>query len=96
MIGPAAQVASGPQAVPFCPTCWTPGTWHPQSQRFGCDKCRTMLEPAPAGAPVVPIHVITNPHKVKSDPGAAIGKFVLWIVVIVILVVIKLAIRGAI
>lgn len=102
MIGAAPSAAppiSGPPpgvAVPFCPTCWSPGTWHPQAQRFGCDKCRTMLQAAPAGAPVGPINAITNPHHVKRDAGATVGKVVLWIVLVVVLVVIKLAIRGAI
>ncbi len=103
MIAPVAQPAMAPppmqsapaQAVPFCPTCWTPGTWHPQAQRFGCDKCRTLLAPAPPGAPVAPVNAITNPHHMKSDAGSAIGKVILWIVVIAVLVAIKLSIRGA-
>ncbi len=51
-----------------------------------------MLQSAPAGAPV---NAITNPHHIKSDAGSAVGKVVLWIVVIIVLVMIKLAIRGA-
>jgi hypothetical protein len=98
---PAAQVvhpgAPPPGvAVPFCPTCWSPGTWHPQAQRFGCDKCRTMLHDAPAGAPATPVGAITNPHHLKKDAGSVVGKVVLWIVVITVLVVIKLAARGMI
>lgn len=106
MLGPVAQgraeIPRDPNAppagvaVPFCPKCWSPGTWHPQAQRFGCDKCRTLLDAAPAGAPVVPPNAITNPHNLKSDAGSAVGKVILWIVVITILVIIKLAIRGAI
>jgi ribosomal protein L37AE/L43A len=96
LISPTAPVAtSGPPpsvAVPFCPTCWSPGTWHPQAQRFGCDKCRTMLQSAPAGAPAAPIGAITTPP--KASAGSIAGKVVLWIVVIVLLVVFKLAIRG--
>ena len=97
MIGPTAHAAGGPPpgvAVPFCPTCWSPGTWHPQAQRFGCDRCRTLLQSAPGGAPPTPVNAITNPHHMKADAGSVIGKVVLWIVVIAILVVIKLAARG--
>lgn len=41
------------------------------------------------------MNAITNPHHMKADAGSVIGKVVLWIVVIAILVVIKLAARGA-
>lgn len=103
MLGPVAQGRAQPMrggaapavAVPFCPRCWTPGTWHEAAGKFGCDKCRTLLDAAPANAPVVPPNAITNPHHMKSDAGSAFGKVVLWIVVIGVLVAIKLAVRGA-
>ena len=43
---------------------------------------------------MTPVNAITNPHHMKSDAGSVVGKVVLWIVVITILVVIKLAARG--
>lgn len=86
--------------APRCPACGAGATWHPAIQKWGCDHCRQLLPgqgPAQTSAPS-PQHpnVITNPHHLTKDGGAAVGKVVLWIVVITILVVIKLAIRGAI
>ena len=42
---PAAQVALPPgQKAMVCPRCSMPATFHPDSQRWGCDRCRAFLD----------------------------------------------------
>lgn len=48
----------------------------------------------PPGSMPAPPNAITNPHHMKSDGGSAVGRVVIWIIVIFVLVIIKLAIRG--
>ncbi len=44
---PRAQFQGGP----FCPTCRGPGRWIPESNGWGCDRCRTMIMTQPAPMP---------------------------------------------
>lgn len=49
---PSKKLAQGQFAqmpgVPFCPTCRGPGRWLPESNGWGCDRCRTMIMTPPA------------------------------------------------
>ena len=88
--GPAApppwQAPAQAQPAPSCPRCWAPGTWHAQAGRWGCDKCKTLLDPAVVAAAGQP-----NPI---ADAGAKVGKVFLWIVLVVALIAFKVWLRG--
>lgn len=43
---PSAKPAVVP-GQPFCSTCGGPGRWIPQSNGWGCDRCRTMIATPP-------------------------------------------------
>jgi hypothetical protein len=42
------QFAQGQFQGPFCQTCRGPGRWIPESNGWGCDRCRTMIMTQPA------------------------------------------------
>jgi hypothetical protein len=55
-VAPQGQFAQGqfPQGQfqgPFCQTCRGPGRWIPESNGWGCDRCRTMIMTQPAPMP---------------------------------------------
>ena len=41
---PPVQQAQAPQ-TPFCGTCGGPGRWLPESNAWGCDRCRQLIQP---------------------------------------------------
>ncbi len=49
---PPQQMQQFPPGPP-CPTCGTPGRWIPQSNGWGCDRCRQMIPPPPAPPPAM-------------------------------------------
>jgi len=81
---PQAQWGAPPQA-PTCPRCASVGVWYPQAGIWGCEKCR-----APIGAPV-PRAAAPPP----SNPALGVAKVFGFIILIIVLVAIKLAMRGA-
>ncbi|MCE9572418.1 MAG: hypothetical protein K8W52_04615 [Deltaproteobacteria bacterium] len=81
---PQAQWGA-PQQAPTCPRCASVGVWYPQAGIWGCEKCR-----APIGAPV-PRAAVPAP----SNPGLAVLKVFGFILLIIVLVAIKLGLRGA-
>jgi ribosomal protein L37AE/L43A len=42
------QMAPQPMAGPSCATCRGPGRWIPESNGWGCDRCRQMIQPLPS------------------------------------------------
>jgi hypothetical protein len=48
---PSKKIAQVPFGVPFCSTCGGPGRWLPESNGWGCDRCRTMIMAPPAPMP---------------------------------------------
>ena len=71
------------QPAPKCPRCWGDGTWHPQVNKWGCDRCKSFLDPAT----VAPVQA--NPN----DFGLKMAKALLWIVLIIALIALKVWIR---
>jgi hypothetical protein len=49
---PSVKKAAQGQGGPFCSTCGGPGRWIPESNGWGCDRCRTMIMTAPMQAPM--------------------------------------------
>ena len=43
---PPQPMAAAPYQGPSCPTCQGPGRWLPESNAWGCDRCRQLLGPA--------------------------------------------------
>ena len=41
---PQQQAQAQPQ-TPFCGTCGGPGRWLPESNAWGCDRCRQLIQP---------------------------------------------------
>lgn len=41
---PQQQAMQQPQ-TPFCGTCGGPGRWIPESNAWGCDRCRQLIQP---------------------------------------------------
>ncbi len=41
---PPVQQQQAPQ-VPFCGICGGPGRWIPESNAWGCDRCRQLIQP---------------------------------------------------
>jgi hypothetical protein len=71
------------QPIPKCPRCWGDGTWHQQVGKWGCDRCKSYIDPAS----VAPVQA--NPN----DFGVKMAKVLLWIVLIIALVALKVWIR---
>ena len=71
------------QPAPQCPRCWGGGTWQPAVAKWGCDRCKTYLDPSTV-APAV---------QNAGDAGLKIAKFMLWLVLLIALVAIKVALR---
>jgi len=83
---PPQAVPPGPfaaQPAPKCPRCWGDGTWHAQVGKWGCDRCKSFLDPA-AVAPVQ-----ANPN----DFGLKMAKALLWIILFIALVALKVYLR---
>jgi ribosomal protein L37AE/L43A len=78
-----APPAFAGQPTPKCPRCWGDGTWHPQAGKWGCDRCKSFLDPALA----TPVQA--NPN----DFGVKMAKALLWIVLIIALIALKVWIR---
>lgn len=70
------------QPVPQCTRCWGAGTWHAQVGKWGCDRCKTYLDPAAIAAPNT------------GDAGLKVAKFLLWLVLLIALIAIKVALRS--
>jgi hypothetical protein len=73
------------QPAPQCPRCWGNGTWHAQVNKWGCDRCKTYLDPAvvaQAGAP-----------NAVADAGTKIAKFFLWLILMIALIALKVWLR---
>jgi len=81
-VGPPPGPFAG-QPAPKCPRCWGDGTWHAQVGKWGCDRCKSYLDPA-ASAPVQ-----ANPN----DFGLKLAKVLLWLVLIIALIALKVWIR---
>ncbi len=82
----ATAMPPGPfatQPVPQCTRCWGNGTWHPQVGKWGCDRCKTYIDPQT---------IATSPHN-PADAGLKVAKFLIWLVVIIALIAIKVALR---
>jgi ribosomal protein L37AE/L43A len=79
----AGASSPGPVAapsVPACPRCWAPGTWHAQIGKWGCDRCQSSFEPAVIAA-------------AGASAGAKVAKFFLWMILIIVVIAIKVALR---
>lgn len=84
---PAPAVASAipfsSQPVPQCPRCWGNATWHPQVGKWGCDRCKTFLDPTAIAATTAP----------TNDAGLKIVKVLAWLILLIVLIAIKVALR---
>jgi ribosomal protein L37AE/L43A len=88
--GPAPQSQAAPPPgqspqTPTCPRCASVGVWYPQAGIWGCERCR-----APIGAPA-PRAAVEKP----SGLGNGVIKFFGIVILIIVLVAIKLGLRGA-
>lgn len=82
----ASALPPGPfasQPVPQCPRCWGNATWHAQVAKWGCDRCKTFIDPATIATTTAP----------TNDAGVKIVKFLAWLILIIALIAIKVAIR---
>lgn len=86
---PVPALPPGPfatQPVPKCPRCWGDGTWHAQVGKWGCDRCKSYLDPSVvAGA---------QAGAAAGDAGLKVAKFLLWIILLIALIAIKVALRS--
>jgi hypothetical protein len=83
---PPAYVAPNPfagQPAPKCPRCWGDGTWHPQAGKWGCDRCKSFLDPAATA------QAQANPN----DFGLRMAKALLWVVLLIALIALKVYLR---
>src|SRR5436190_6426291 len=64
------------QPAPKCPRCWGDGTWHAQAGKWGCDRCKTFLDPA----------AVAPPQVNQNDFGVRMVKAFLWIVLLIALI----------
>ncbi len=54
---------------PPCPTCGTTLTWYPQTNAWGCERCRVMLSPAQIGQPPQqPAYPQAQPPYAQAQP----------------------------
>lgn len=74
-----------PPPGPPCPRCQGAATWYAAANTWGCDRCQL-----PVASPAQMVAVQQG-----SDAGTIVLKVVGFIVIIIIAVVVKLAIRGA-
>jgi ribosomal protein L37AE/L43A len=86
---PFAPIAMPPgpfatQPVPQCPRCWGNATWHAQVGKWGCDRCRSYIDPA----------AVVAPGSNAGDAGLKVAKILLWVVLIIALIAIKVALRS--
>jgi hypothetical protein len=72
-------------ARPACPRCGAPGVWHPQVNRWGCDRCRDYFDPPPV--PMGP------PPTAATELGHWIVKVLLFLLAIGIIVAIRVGLR---
>jgi len=72
------------QPVPQCARCWGNATWHAPVAKWGCDRCKSYIDPASIAAPV---------HN-ANDTGLKVAKFLIWLVLIIALIAIKVALRS--
>lgn len=82
--GPPRPVAAQP--APQCPRCWGGATWHPEAGKWGCDRCKTYLDPAQVAA--------ATTGAAAADSGIKVAKFLLWLVLLIALIAIKVALRS--
>lgn len=62
------------------------GTWHAQIGKWGCDRCKSYLDPAViAGA---------QASAAASDAGLKVAKFLLWLILLIALIAVKVALRS--
>ncbi|CAN5831116.1 hypothetical protein BH11MYX3_BH11MYX3_33390 [soil metagenome] len=73
------------QPVPKCTRCWGDGTWQAAVGKWGCDRCKTYLDPAVIAA--------ASSTSAAGDAGVKVAKFLLWMVLLIALIAIKVALR---
>lgn len=68
--------------APTCTRCGGPGTWHAQAGQWGCDRCR--------------MYLVAPPAMQIASPRNNIGLQILGVILVIVIgVIVRLAVRGA-